>query len=146
MPAAIPHALLTAFQNANYAVHAPGAHISLRIGRHSAGLAALLAQYGQPSIAILTAFNPLAIVASDNENRSAQESLLRAARALALPCLDGENSAADGDGPSEPTVAVLGISRVQAQDLARQFRQLAFVYADVGAIPEMIWVGQQAAA
>ncbi len=142
MPAAIPHALLAAFQDADYAVRAPGVRISLRIGRHSGELAALLAQYGQPGIAILTAFNPLAITASDDENRSAQASLLRAARALGLPCFEGENSPGNGDGPSEPTVAVLGMSRERAQAMARQFRQLAFVYADAGAIPELVWAGQ----
>ncbi|SHI41063.1 DUF3293 domain-containing protein [Pollutimonas bauzanensis] len=138
----INKALLAAFQNANYAVHAPGARLTLRIGRHSAGLAALLTQYGQPGIAILTAFNPCAITASDHENRRAQQSLRRAVRALGLPCFNGENSAADGDGPSEPTVAVLGISRSQGQALARRFRQLAFVYADRDAVPELVWTGQ----
>jgi hypothetical protein len=40
---------------------------------------------------------------------------------------------------------ILGLDRQQAYALALQFRQLAFVYADERAVPELVWVDIKAA-
>lgn len=132
--------LEAAFLAARYTVHAPSGDIMLKIGRHSAGLAALMAAKGWNSLALITAYNPHARPRDAQANAFAQQDLRQAAEALGLPCLAGCNSAPDGGEPVEPTVAIAEISLAQAQALAARFGQLALVYADAGAIPKMIWV------
>lgn len=141
MPAApIPDSLSAAFEGAHYVVLAPEATFTLRIGEPSAQLVQLMRDHAQDSATILTAFNPGAKPASAEANRKAQQSLRRDAQALGLPCIDGKNIAANRDGPSEPTVVVLGLNRCRAAFLARKFRQLAFVYAEASGVPELVWL------
>ncbi len=139
MPSTIPRSIVKAFQHAHYKVFAPGDHFTAHLGEYCDAMARLMAHHGRNTVSILTAFNPDAKTGDPQENQRAQQSLLEEIRKLDAPCVPGQNQAADGDGPSEPTWIVLGLSRDQAQRLARQFRQLAFVFADDCAKPRLVW-------
>jgi hypothetical protein len=93
----------------------------------------------------LTAYNPEARPAGQEANAANQRRLEQAVNAMALPYWTGENVPADGKGPFEPSLLILGLDRQQAYALALQFRQLAFVYADERAVPELVWVDIKAA-
>src|SRR3546814_2326972 len=126
----MPYTIGLAFQAALYLVFAPAGTITLRIGQHNPALQGLMATQGCLSTAILTAYNPGARQAGIAANRRAQRALLQDASALGLPCFYGRNLAGDGNGPSEPTVAILGALRQQGCGLAQRYGQLAFVYAN----------------
>lgn len=131
--------IAAAFQAALYLVFAPAGTITLRIGQHSPELQALMQAHNRTSLAILTAHNPGARQAGIAANRRAQRALLQDASALGLLCFYGRNLAGDGSGPSEPTVAILGALRQQGCGLAQRYGQLAFVYANDSAVPELVW-------
>jgi hypothetical protein len=139
MPGTIPRSILKAFQDAHYKVFAPGDHFTAHLGQHCDAMARLMARHGKDTVSILTAFNPDAKTGNIRENQRAQQSLLDEIRKLDAPCVPGQNQAANGDGPSEPTWVVLGLDREQGTMLARQFRQLAFVFSDECARPQLVW-------
>jgi hypothetical protein len=136
----IPDAIAAAFQATLYLVFAPTGTITLRIDQHNPELYALMAAHGHASLAILTAHNPGARRASIAYNRRAQKTLRREVSALGLPCFYGRNMAGNGEGPNEPTVAIVGVPLQQAAGLARLHGQLAFVFAGKPAVPELVWV------
>lgn len=139
MQCPIPAPLLAAFHSAHYVVFDPPTRFTLCIGHYSPALARLMWRHNAGTVAILTAYNPGAKPASAQANIHAQQTLLDAIHKLDLFHCHGENAASDGTGHIEPTVVVLGIHRDQALALAQQFRQLAFVFSDANAIPELIW-------
>lgn len=135
----IPDTIVSAFRAARYLVFAPAGTIALRIGQHSPALQALMEAQGCASTVILTAHNPGARQAGIAANRRAQSALLQDASALGLPCFYGRNLARDGNGPTEPTVAILGALQQQGCGLAKRYGQLAFVFSKEDAIPELVW-------
>ncbi|WP_158618434.1 DUF3293 domain-containing protein [Candidimonas sp. SYP-B2681] len=139
MPATVPRSIINAFQHAHYNVFAPGNHFTAHIGKRCDALASLMADYGKNTVSILTAYNPDAKTGDIDQNRHAQQALFEEIHKLGAPCFSGQNRAANGDGPAEPTWVVLGLSREQAKNLAQRFRQLAFVFSDECAKPELVW-------
>lgn len=140
MSTTVSDAIAAAFQATLYLVFAPTGTITLRIGQHSPELLALMTTHGRESLAILTAHNPGARRASIAANRRAQKTLRKEVSAIGLPCFYGRNMAGNGEGPNEPTVAIVGIPRLQASTLGRRYGQLAFVFADERAVPELVWL------
>ncbi|WP_353150928.1 DUF3293 domain-containing protein [Pollutimonas bauzanensis] len=136
----IPDPLLTAFLETNYVVFSPAASFSLRIGKYSAGLAKLMSEHRANTAAILTAYNPGAAPVDIKANRDAQKLLLDSIQMQSVSYFFGENIPADADGPLEPTIVVMGMQLEQARALAEQFKQLAFVFSDARAIPELVWM------
>ncbi|MGB3287864.1 MAG: DUF3293 domain-containing protein [Burkholderiaceae bacterium] len=136
----IPESIAMAFQAARYLVFAPAGTITLRIGQHNPALQTLMSARQRESLAIVTAYNPGARQAGIAANHRAQRALLKDASALGLPCFYGRNLAEDDNGPAEPTVAILGALREQGSDLAGQYGQLAFVFVQETAVPELVWL------
>lgn len=139
MQCPIPAPLLAAFHSAHYVVFDAPTHFTLRIGHYSPALTSLMSRHNAGTVAILTAYNPEAKPVNAQANIHAQQKLLDAINKLDLFHCHGENTAPDGAGHVEPTIVVLGIPQEQALALAQQFGQLAFVYSDAKAIPELIW-------
>jgi len=141
----IPPSLIKAFHQTRYTVHAHDGDFTLRIGEHSAPLQHLMAGKQSHCCALLTAYNPAAQQVNAKVNAENQRRLEEAVNDLGLPCCKGENVPAGRDGPVEPSLLILGLSRQQAYALALNFHQLAFVYADERAVPELVWVDLKAA-
>lgn len=133
------HQLAEAFRRTDYIVFLPEGDITLHIGEHNLRLSRLLAAHNTNSMAIITAYNPNAKTVPLPTNQSAQSKLEAEVERLGHTVLRGQNRAPDGDGPAEPTVAVLGISSGDAAALAARHEQLAFVFADARAKPALMW-------
>jgi putative PIN family toxin of toxin-antitoxin system len=124
--------LIAAYERAEYVVHD---RFTLKIGRRSCELDALLEAHGATSAAFVTAANPRGEVLSDEENRTALEAL---EASLAYPFCRGEGRDPQGRWPAEPSVLVLGMPRGEAEALGRALRQNAIVCIEKGAAPELV--------
>jgi predicted nucleic acid-binding protein len=123
--------LIAAYEQADYVVHG---RFTLKVGRRSAALDALLGEAGAAGAAFVTAANPLGERRSDEENRTALAAL---EASLAYPFHRGEGRDPEG-GWAEPSLLVVGIPRGEAEALGRTLRQNALVYAAKGAAPELV--------
>jgi putative PIN family toxin of toxin-antitoxin system len=124
--------LISAYEQAEYAVHDK---FTLKIGRRSAPLDALLQAHGAASAAFVTAANPRGELRSEAENRAALAAL---EAGLAYPFCRGEGRDPAGRWPAEPSLLVLGIARGEAEVLGRAHRQNALVFAEKGRAPELV--------
>jgi hypothetical protein len=145
METPIPPSLVEAFRETRYTVHAPSGNFTMCVGQHSAPLQQLMTSQQSRCCALLTAYNPGAQPVDAELNMTNQRRLKQAVSDLGLPCCEGENVPAGRDGPVEPSLLIPGLDRRGAYDLALSFRQLAFVYADERAVPELVWVDLKAA-
>jgi putative PIN family toxin of toxin-antitoxin system len=127
--------LLAAYLCAEYAVHEPA--IVIRVGERNSALDELIGDAG--SAAFVTAANPGSERQSDEENARRTE-ILRQALATRWPYAAGEGGGPEGTWEPEPSFLVLGISRIEAADLAREFGQNAFVWCESAKAPELVIV------
>jgi|SRR5688500_866091 len=124
--------LIAAYQQAHYVVHG---RCTLRIGRPSAALDALLDEHGAASAAFITAANPRGELRSEDENRAALAAL---EASLAWPFYRGEGRDPAGSWPAEPSLLLVGIARGEAEALGRALLQNAIVFAEKGAASELV--------
>ena len=133
----IPASTIDAYLAARYTVLA-GEPFSLKIDCPSAELARLLDLNQTRCAAFITAWNPSGGLTSDTENHAAQQALATEIKSRNLRYLEGAGEDPSGRWPSEPSLLVFGISLASATDLAKQFNQNAFVYADSDATPQLV--------
>lgn len=106
--------------------------IVIRIGERNVALDRL------GSAAFITAVNPRSERLSEGENRHLSAALRQALESAGRSYLPGEGRDPKGQWPSEPSFLVLGIDRLQANQLARRFAQNAFVWCEAGKAPELV--------
>ena len=133
----IPASTIDAYLAARYTVLA-GEPFSLKIGCASAELSCLFELNQTRCAAFITAWNPSGVLTSGTENQAAQHALLAEIKSRNLHYLEGAGEDPSGRWPNEPGLLVFGISLTSATDLARQFHQNAFVYADSDATPQLV--------
>src|SRR5688572_33299607 len=109
--------LIGAYQRAEYVVQDK---FTLKIGRRSAPLDALLEAHGAASAAFVTAANPRGEKRADADNRAA---LAELEASLACPFYKGQGRDPDGNWPAEPSLLAVGITRGEAEALGRAWRQ-----------------------
>ncbi len=124
--------LIAAYESAHYVVHG---HFTLRIGRRSDALDALLESEGATSAAFVTPANPRGEQWSAADNLAA---LAELEASLAHPYYRGEGRDPQGHWPPEPSLLIVGITRGEAEALGRALRQNAVVYAEKGVAPELV--------
>jgi hypothetical protein len=129
--------LVEAYRRTTFAADTPRGRLALRIGEASAELDSLLASLGVRSWAYVTAWNPGSVQRGDKENERRQRELVATVATCGLTAYAGEGIGNDGRWPSEPSLLILGIARVQAIELGRQFGQVAIVYGERGAPAEL---------
>lgn len=127
---------LAAYRAARYCVLAVP-EFSLLLDQRDAALSVLMAACQQTTAALLTAFNPLGVQCSVQENRRADAGLQLALRSHGLPLYPTIASDPAGRWPKEPGWLVLGLSRDDAIDIGRQFSQNAILWADADAVPRL---------
>lgn len=110
----------------------------LRIGEPSAVLDALLEAEGAETACYVTAANPFGRRATDAENVLATTALLESQREAGYACFAGEGRDPLGEWPAEPSVLVVGISRVETDVLGRGYEQNAIVFVRKGGAPELL--------
>lgn len=120
--------LVKAYQQAQYVIHEESGDIQLRVGQASTALATLMRKHDTQSAALLTAFNPYSVLASAKENIRNHNALIADIQALELKWVAAEGADASNRWPSEPSVLVLGICLQNAEHLADQYQQNAFLW------------------
>lgn len=123
--------LAIAYAQARYTVQVNGREIILPAGGNSDELRDLLCAEDVASCALVTAFNPLGHKTDMAENRRLQHQLVQtAARRWRYYSAAGSDPA--GQWPPEPSLLILDIKLEQARELARAYRQNAFLYGEDG--------------
>jgi hypothetical protein len=135
-------ALVTAFRSTCYHVAAPGQDLQLRVGQYNAGLAKLLREAWVQGAALLTAWNPGSRLHAREWNEAAQQALERELAAAGHPCLPARNEpddfATQGRTWIEASVLALGITLPAAREVAARYGQLAFLWIDESATPQLV--------
>lgn len=136
MPAAI---LAAAYLTTTYRVDAPAGPIALRVGQGSRALDGLLRRRGRRTWAFVTACNPRSRRLPGWRNLERQRRLRTLVRQLRFPVLPGTGIGDDRLWPPEPSLLILGISRVRACRLAGLFGQNAIVVGRRARAAELAW-------
>jgi hypothetical protein len=134
--------LAEAYRSTTYRVWAPEGQLQLRVAQQDAGLAKLLREARVDGAALLTAWNPGSRQRSKEENRAAQEQLLAELAAAGHACLLARNepdSAPTGENWTEESVLALDLQLPAARALASRYGQLAFLWMDAGATPQLVF-------
>lgn len=126
-----------AFTETNYIVHHEPP-FTMNIGKPCPELKKLMADRNALNVAYITAWNPFARKLSDRENEARQQELKTSLKKRGLALIDGIGQHPSNGWPGEPSVLILGLDREAAKALAGHYEQLAFVWADVSAIPELL--------
>jgi hypothetical protein len=128
---------LAAFHATEYYVDIPGDSFVLRIGTPSPALQRLHQTYGVTSSAYLTAWNPLGEIATPEQNAGSQAALARDLDDLDVTTLPGEGKD-PASGWAEQSLLALGLPREQAVALGSKYRQLAIVFSEEDAVPQLV--------
>ena len=120
--------LVRAYREAIYIVNEGDDAIALKVGEVSPALAALMHVHKATTAAILTAYNPYSEIQPSAENERRQAALVAELKATAVVCFDAIGSDPNGDWEPEASTLALGISLVEAERLADQFGQNAFIW------------------
>jgi hypothetical protein len=120
--------LVRAYREAIYIVNEGDDAIALKVGEVSPALAALLHVHKATTAAILTAYNPYSEIKPSAENERMQAALVAELKATAVICFDAIGSDPEGEWEPEASILALGISLVEAERLADQFGQNAFIW------------------
>jgi hypothetical protein len=130
--------LAAAYRATHYWISAPAGELSVRVGQRSDQLAALLQSLGAGEAALLTAFNPRSEIQSGELNRVAQDRLLAELGASGYRLLPARNVDPSGQWPVEESLLVLGMDLAAARDCAVRYGQVAFLWTDAAATPQLI--------
>jgi hypothetical protein len=111
--------------------------IELRVGQRNEALQAWLQGGKHHCATVLTAFNPGSERCSDERNAAAQHQLRDEAASRALCFIEGRNLDPAGHWPPEDSLLIAGLSLVDSHDMAHRFGQLAFLWSDTSAVPQL---------
>jgi len=92
---------------------------------------------GLRCVAVLTAFNPGSRSCPTAFNLEAQQRLIAQVAARGLSYLEGRNLDPAGKWPPEDSVLIGNLALEQARDIARHFGQVAFLWSDESAVPQL---------
>jgi hypothetical protein len=120
--------LVRAYREAIYIVNEGDDAIALKVGEVSPALAALMHVHKSTTAAILTAYNPYSEIQPSAENERRQAALVAELNATAVICFDAIGSDPEGEWEPEASILALGITLVEAERLADQFGQNAFIW------------------
>ena len=135
---AIPDELVTAYRATEYRVTSSTHPFVLRIGRRSEDLADLFVQTGKTGATFITAENPFSQTSTMQENAANQACLHHDLSAAGATILEGSGQGEDPAWPAEASYLAIGISREQACELGRKYRQNAIVWIDADGVPELL--------
>ena len=120
--------LVRAYREAIYIVNEGNEAISLKVGEVSHELASLMSFHKAHTAAILTAYNPYSETKTLEENESSQARLKNALSLKAKSCINAIGTDAKREWEAEPSILALGISLQDAEILADEYGQNAFIW------------------
>ena len=130
IPHSIPTELVQAYRNASYVVSISNQEIILKVDQSNRELSALMKGSGVKSAAFLTAYNPFSQELTFEENQLRHGRLAAAVNSLGLEFFPGEGRDDSGLWPSERSILVLGIEFEDAEYLADEYGQNAFIWIE----------------
>ena len=133
----IPESLRIAYLQARYRFGAGSDAIELHPGQHCVMLQRWMQDGGLRCAAVLTAFNPGSRPDSTAANLAAQRELRAAIGTGGLPFLEGQNLDPQGRWPPEDSLLIGNLALDDAREISRRFRQLAFLWSDDSAVPQL---------
>jgi hypothetical protein len=122
--------LVRAYREAIYIVNEGEESISLRVGEVNHELAKLMRLRKAQTAAVLTAYNPYSQLKSLEENESSQAKLINALSLKSIAFINAIGTDSKGEWDSEPSVLALGISLQDAEILADEYGQNAFIWVN----------------
>jgi len=117
-----------AYREAIYIVNEGDDAIALKVGEASHALVALMHVHKVTTAAIITAYNPFSEIQPLAENERMQAALVAALQPKSTACFDAIGSDPEDKWEPEASTLALGISLVDAERLADQFGQNAFIW------------------
>ena len=120
--------LVKAYRNAHYFVHHGQEVLLLKVGAINHALSALMKSYGAQSAAFLTAYNPYSQIQSQAQNEAAHAQLLGRLEGCHIESIEGLGVDPSSSWDGEVSVLALGINVSQAEQLAHEFGQNAYVW------------------
>ncbi|MDO6694525.1 DUF3293 domain-containing protein [Aliiglaciecola sp. 3_MG-2023] len=143
--------LLAAYKNAEYVVFSDGCfsdlttkqQLAILVDKPSRRLQALMEKKHCKQAAFITAYNPHSVAMTESENLIAQAKLIKLLHNMGLEFIEGVGRDPQRLWPEEKSVLVLNISKQQALNLARQFRQNAIVWIEADGIGKLLLLDDQ---
>jgi hypothetical protein len=120
--------LVRTYREAIYTVNEGDDAIVLKVGEVNHALAKLMHVHKATTAAIITAYNPYSEIQPSAENGRMQAALAAEIKPKSIACFDAIGSDPEGEWDPEPSTLALGISLVDAERLADQFGQNAFIW------------------
>lgn len=134
---AVPAQMIAAYEAAEYHVR-PEAPFVLRVGQHSAELAALMAEKAMPSAAFITACNPHGQLLGAADNATRTKALGAELERFAPLVLTARGVDPTGRWTDEPGFLALGCPQAIVEALGRRHRQNAVVVCGEDAVPRLV--------
>ena len=120
--------LIRAYREAHYIVFNEGIDIRLQVGAVNLELARLMNDKNARTASVLTAYNPYSEVKTKQENELAQMQLRQRLEELGIATLEVVGRDAKEQWEPEPSVLALDLTLKQAETLADEFGQNAFIW------------------
>ena len=134
----IPDDVIAAYRTAQYSFELHGDNIDLRVDQPCSELKPLLEAATRPTAFSITAWNPLGINVTREENDAAQAELLRVLQTSAHTFLPASGADPDGTWGPEPGFLVFGLSCAAAIEIGNRFRQNALLWIGPDTIPRLL--------
>ena len=126
--------LREAYRAAHYSVeleeHDPNLDHPLRVGQLSDAVGALLRSLGSKGAAFITAHNPASLQLGPVHNTMADRALREDLKHAGAHVIKGIGGDPGGKWPVETSYLVTGLSRVDAEELARRYGQYAMLWIE----------------
>jgi Protein of unknown function (DUF3293) len=126
---------LQAYQDAIFFIFDDKQVIQFKVGVASTEVSQFIVQKGVTAAALITAYNPYSQALSRVENELAQAKLIDRLESSNIEYIFGEGGDPLGKWEPEPSILALNIKLEDAQSLASEFRQNAFVWIDCFGFP-----------
>jgi Protein of unknown function (DUF3293) len=124
----ISPALIKAYREAIYVVHLGDCELALQVNHASSHLSNLMTDWEVSTAAFLTAFNPYSEVLDSQENEARQKRMWADAQPMCPKIFPGIGRDKNDQWPHELSMLALGIELQDAQALADQYEQNAFLW------------------
>ena len=120
--------LIRAYREAHYIVLGKGKEIRLQVGTVNLELERLMSNKNAHTASVLTAYNPYSEVKTKQDNELAQMQLRQRLEELGISTLEAVGRDAKEQWEPEPSVLALDLTLKQAETLADEFGQNAFIW------------------
>ena len=120
--------LIRAYREAHYIVLDEGTEIRLHVGTVNLELARLMSNKNAHTASVLTAYNPYSEVKTKQDNKLAQTQLRKRLKEMGIATLDAIGRDAMEQWEPEPSVLALDLTLKEAENLADEFGQNAFIW------------------